>query len=155
MKKFLFASLLTLLAVSGQAQRGRASAGVRLGYALDYETATIGVDYRRDILPDVRLALSQTYMIRNNGMTAWYMDADAHYVVTVSPMFSFYPIGGCGLSVWSPAEVEGSYVRPGLNVGLGGELRLTREIAVGVDMKYNLVQTYHQALIAARVAWYF
>ncbi|MDR3261719.1 MAG: outer membrane beta-barrel protein [Tannerella sp.] len=155
MKKMIFVCLLAILAVNGHAQRGRASVGSHLGYALDCEAATIGFDYRYHFLPDFRLAPSITYMIRNNDVSAWYMDMDFHYMVPVSSIFSFYPIGGVGLSIWNWNGREGNDTRLGLNVGLGGELRLTREISVGLDMKYNVVSTYDQALTAVRVAYHF
>ncbi|MDR1454541.1 MAG: outer membrane beta-barrel protein [Tannerella sp.] len=157
MKKILLmAGLVVLCAASGHAQRGRASVGTRLGYAAEWETVTVGVDYRYNFLQDVRLAPSLTYMVRNRSMSAWYMDMDCHYVVTVSDMFSFYPLGGLGFSVWRPHLFGTDGVaRLGLNVGLGGDLRLSPQISVGLEMKYNITSTYDQALAAIRVAYHF
>jgi outer membrane protein X len=155
MKRIILISLLAMLAVSSYAQRGRASVGAQLGYALDWQAATIGFNYRYELRPDVHLAPSLVFMTRNKGMMACYMDFDAHYVVSVSEVFSFYPIGGIGLSIWNMDLLKGNAVRPGLNVGLGGELRLSPEISVGLDMKYNLIHTYDQALVAVRVGYHF
>jgi outer membrane protein X len=95
-------------------------------------------------------------MVRNKGMSALYMDADCHYIVEVSELFAFYPIGGVSLSAWRPNLLGTDAVaRLGLNLGLGAELRLSPEISAGMDMKYNLVNMYDQALIAFRVAYHF
>ncbi|MDR1675528.1 MAG: outer membrane beta-barrel protein [Tannerella sp.] len=156
MKKLLLTGIVALCAVWGQAQQGHASAGARLGYAAEWETVTLGVDYCYHFLPDFRLAPSLTCMVRNRGMSAWYMDVDCHYMVAVSELFSFYPIGGLGLSLWRP-HVFGTdaAARLGLNIGLGAELRLLPEISAGLDMKYNIIGTYDQALAAFRVAYHF
>ncbi|MDR1103613.1 MAG: porin family protein [Tannerella sp.] len=156
MKKLLVISIVALCTVNGYAQRGRASVGTRLGYAAEWETVTLGVDYRYRFLPEFRLAPSLTHMVRNRNMSAWYMDMDCHYIVTVTDMFSFYPIGGMNLSLWRQ-YLYGmtNTARLGLNVGLGAELRLTREISVSLDMKYNITGRYDQALAAVRVAYHF
>jgi outer membrane protein X len=148
--------MVALCTVNGYAQQGHMSAGARLGYAAEWETVTLGVDYRYNFLPDFRLAPSLTYMVRNRNTSAWYMDMDCHYVVTVTDLFSFYPIGGMGLSLWGQ-HLYGmeNTARLGLNVGLGAELRLTREISAGLDMKYNITSRYDQALAAVRVAYHF
>ena len=94
-------------------------------------------------------------MFRNNGASAWYIDFDAHYVVSVTRYFAFYPIGGMGMSVWDFKGSDGNRTRLGLNVGIGAELYATDEISVGTDMKYNLTKDYDQALVAVRVAYHF
>ncbi|MDR3193838.1 MAG: porin family protein [Tannerella sp.] len=156
MKRLFLTGLLALVAASGYAQSGSASVSAKTGYALDWETVTLGADYRYNFLPEFRLAPSLTYMIRNQGPSAWYMDLDCHYIVEVSELFSFYPIGGIGISIWQKDLLNRreDAARLGINIGLGGELQLSPEISVGVDMKYNLITTYDQALVAIRVAYH-
>lgn len=155
MKKIVLLCLFAAIAVSGYAQKGHASAGVRTGYAFEYETVTFGVDFRYNILPDVRIAPGVTYMFRGDGVKGWYLDLDAHYVIDVSRMFSFYPIGGLGLSIWDGKGWAGSRTRLGPNVGLGGEFRITDELSVGMDFKYNIISDFDQALFGVRVAYHF
>jgi hypothetical protein len=59
------------------------------------------------------------------------------------------------LSAWWPHLFDlDNETRIGLNVGLGCEWRLSPEISVGLDMKYNITK-YDQALAAFRVAYHF
>lgn len=157
MKKILFLCLFAALATSGYAQRGHASVGASIGYAHEYEMATFGVDLRYNVLPDIRIAPSITHMLRNNGWSAWYLDLDAHYVIDVTPTFSFYPIGGISLSIWDWSRYRNDvkHTRVGPNIGLGGEFRIIEEISVGLDFKYNLIRDHDQALGAVRVAYHF
>jgi len=114
---------------------------------------TIGVDFRYNILSDVRIAPSITHMISRYDQSAWYFDCDAHYVVAMDDKFSFYPIGGISLSALN--LLYKTHARLGFNVGLGGEIRIIDQLSVGLDMKYNVVQDYHQALVAVRAAYHF
>lgn len=155
MKKLIVIIALALLSTAGYAQHRRSSVGVNVGYALDGESATFGLDFRHKVWRNVRIAPSFTHMFRNNGLSAWYLDFDGHYVVPVTRNFAFYPIGGLGMSVWNVKGHDGNYTRVGLNVGLGAELYATDEVSVGMDMKYNLTKDYDQALIAVRVAYHF
>ena len=157
MKKFLFLCLFAALAISGYAQKGHASVGASMGYAHEYEMATFGVDFRYNILPDIRIAPSITHMFRNRGLNAWYLDLDVHYVIDVTHAFSFYPIGGLSLSIWDWNRYynDNKRTRVGPNIGLGGEFRIMDELSVGMDFKYNLIQDHDQALASVRVAYHF
>ncbi|MDR0844010.1 MAG: porin family protein [Tannerella sp.] len=165
MKKVLFVICLTIFAMQGYAQTAHYSVGGSLGYATDRKNPTIGVDFRYNLFPDIRFAPSVTRLIRNNGVDGWYMDLDGHYVVDVTRDFSFYPIGGVSLSIWNLDEdiyhfllkerVHTSHTRLGMNIGLGGEFRVTYEISIGMDFKYNVANDHSQALAAIRVGYHF
>lgn len=155
MKKLIAIIALIFLSVAGYGQRRQSSAGVNVGYALDGESATFGLDFRHNVWRNVRIAPSVMHMFRNHGISAWYLEFDGHYVVPVTRNFAFYPIGGLGMSVWNLKGHDGNQTRVGLNVGLGAELYATDQVSVGTDMKYNLTSNYDQALIAVRVAYHF
>jgi opacity protein-like surface antigen len=165
MKKVLFVICIALFAMQGQAQTGHYSVGGTLGYTTDSKNPTIGVDFRYNIFPDIRFAPSVTRMLKNDGKDGWYVDLDAHYVVDVTRDFSFYPIGGVGLSVWNYDEdnhfillkehIHTTETRLGMNIGLGGEFRITYEISIGMDFKYNVTNDHSQAIAAIRVGYHF
>ena len=116
MKKLIVTVALAFLSAAGYAQQGHASAGVNTGYALDRESVTFGLDFRYNVWRNVRIAPSVTHMFRNNGASAWYIDFDAHYVVSVTRYFAFYPIGGMGMSVWECRDRRRT-LRYGRNIG--------------------------------------
>jgi outer membrane protein X len=41
------------------------------------------------------------------------------------------------------------------NIGLGGEVYASRDLTVGLEMKYNLIQDFDQAMAAVRIAYNF
>lgn len=49
MKKLIVTIALALLSAAGYAQEGHSSAGVNVGYALDGESVTFGLDFRHNV----------------------------------------------------------------------------------------------------------
>ncbi|MDR0348923.1 MAG: porin family protein [Tannerella sp.] len=153
MKKIIYLLLFAALAVSGYAQQGDASAGLKFGYAFEFETAVFGVDFRYNIMPDIRIAPSITHMFKGKGVSGWYIDFDGHYVIDLANDFSFYPIGGIALSIWDVGE-KGRHTRLGPNIGLGGEYRVIDDLSIGMDFKYNITGgDFHQAILGVRFAY--
>ena len=38
--------------------------------------------------------------VKDDGLSAWAIDVNAHYVFKLSDMFGFYPLAGLDLSFW-------------------------------------------------------
>jgi outer membrane protein X len=157
-------------------EKGVSSIGIMIGYAVDNKSALIGADFRYNIHDRMRLAPSVLYSLKNEYRSTVYVNADAHYLARVTNKITLYPVGGLGLSVWNfdglipesldPPIPAGSYsetsgsetkIRIGLNLGFGGEVRVTKDIIVGAEFRYNLTseRIYDQAMFSARAAYYF
>jgi opacity protein-like surface antigen len=158
--------------IKHKGEKGVSSVGGIVGYAIDNKTAVIGVDYRYNIKDRIRLAPSVLYAAENEYKTTLYMNVDAHYLVRITDKMTIYPAGGLGLSLWNfdyekgvetysdmepTVKTSETKIRLGLNLGFGGEMRITRDIIVGAEFKYNLTteRAYDQAMILTRVAYYF
>jgi outer membrane protein X len=158
MKKLILTALITFLAITGgyaQYNDGRPEIGGSIGYAEFNDATTVGIDYRQTLFRGIRIAPSLVHQIRRNNLSAWHIHMDAQYVVYITSIFSFYPIGGINLSIWDDQRVEGNYTRLGFSIGLGGEFRLSKEISLGLDMKYNVVSTYKQVFLSPRIGYHF
>lgn len=95
--------MLTLFSIGAyaQTQQGQSSFGFNLGYNFnDVGNATIGIDYRYCVTDAFRLTPSITHLVKNDGLSAWAIDMNAHYVFKLSEMFGFYPLAGLSLSFW-------------------------------------------------------
>lgn len=164
MKKLVLACLVSLFTLSAFAQTtgGDRSVGVNLGYGFDSKNAILGLDYRYNFTDAFRLAPSLSYFVKKDNTSAFAIDMNAHYVVKVADMFGFYPLAGLDLAFWKHKThaVNGdkasiNKTRFGLNLGLGGELYATDELSIGVEIKYNIVKDYDQAILAFRVGYNF
>lgn len=146
----MMVSCMTLIA---QNRAGQSSVGFNVGYGFDTENATLGIDYRYCITDEFRIGPSITHFAKNNGWKAWAIDLNAHYIVRLSDKFGFYPLGGLSLSFWDLHKHDKT--RLGVNLGLGGEVYATNELTVGLEVKYNAIKTFDQALFAVRVGYSF
>ncbi len=162
MKRLLVICLLSVLCVGAYAQnkQGDSSVGFNVGYGFEWENATLGLDYRYNVTDEFRLTPSLTHYVKNDGLSAWSIDLNAHYVFRLSEMFGFYPLGGLSLSFWKaetkgPLKVKDDWTRFGANLGLGVEVYASEQITVGLEAKYNIIKDFDQAMIAVRVGYNF
>lgn len=167
MKKFVMILLLAVFSVGAHAQivQGKSSIGFNAGYAFDSENATLGIDYRYCITDEVRLNPSLIYFVKNDGLSAWAIDLNAHYVIALNDIFAFYPLAGVDLSFWKfdwggsvagySYEFDDTETRLGVNVGIGAELYATDELSIGLEVKYNIIKDIDQVLLGFRVGYCF
>lgn len=161
MKRILWVALLAVISLGAFAQKGQQSVGFNIGYGFDSKNATLGLDYRYNLTDEVRLSPSLTYFVKNDGISAWNIDMNAHYVFMLSDMFGFYPLAGLNLSFWKfgykidEYSVSQNETRFGANVGLGVELYATSQLTVGLEAKYTIIKDFDQPLLGVRVAYNF
>ncbi len=172
MRVLLLITVFVIVFTNGFAQRrvpgekGVSSVGVIVGYGIETEKAVAGIDYRYNILDKVRLAPSVLYNVKRNEADILYVNADVHYLARITPKITLYPLGGLGVFVWRNwvPELVGftvkkqteSDLRIGLNLGFGGEMRITKDFILGAEFRYNWTkQFYNQAMLLARFAYYF
>lgn len=157
-KLFLLLTMICLsLSVDAQTRRGGSSFGFNLGYAFDSEQATLGLDYRYSVTDEFRLNPGLTYLVKDDGLSAWMIDLNAHYVFKLSNFFGFYPLGGFSMSFWKAeaGNYSESCSRFGANVGLGAEIYATREFTLGLEARYNIIADFDQAMVGLRAAYCF
>ena len=161
MKKLIVMLMLTLFSIGAyaQTQQGQSSFGFNLGYNFnDVGNATIGIDYRYCVTDAFRLTPSITHFVKNDGLNAWAIDMNAHYVFKLSEMFGFYPLAGLSLSFWNWDAGHGlshNETRLGANIGLGGEVYATDNLSIGLEVKYNIIKDFDQAMLGVRVGYSF
>lgn len=167
MKKIFIAMCLLCLSIGlfAQTNRGDQSVGFNVGYGFDSENATLGIDYRYNITDAVRISPAFTYFVKADGLSACAIDLNAHYVVPLSDVFGFYPLAGVDLAFWKfhgVGEINDfgrydskSVTRFGVNLGLGAEVYATKQLTLGLEVKYNIVKDLDQALLGLRVGYNF
>ncbi len=164
MKKIVMLIMLAVISLgaSAQIERGRSSVGLNLGYGFDTENPIIGIDYRYALTNAIRINPGLSHYIKKDGLKAWAIDLNAHYVVRLSDMFRFYPLAGVDLSFWDQelikeprVEDSESKTRVGLNLGLGLEMYATERILVGLEFKYQIISKVDQAILGIRAGYVF
>lgn len=168
MKQLVIICMLALFSANSYSQTtsGDSSVGFNLGYGFDSENVTLGFDYRYNFTDAVRFAPSLSYFVKNNGLSAWAIDMNVHYAVKITEMFGFYPLAGLDLSFWrhkwdgvdaynNRYDYTDTRTRFGVNLGLGGELYASDELTIGLEIKYNIIKDFDQAILALRIGYNF
>ncbi len=160
MKKIVIMLALAVISFGAYAQttKGDSSFGLTIGGAFDdINHATLGIDYRYNLTNEVRLTPSITHFVKNDHVSAWAIDVNAHYVFVLSEYFGFYPLAGLDLSFWKwkVGHLSDNETRFGANIGLGGELYASKDISVGLEVKYLIAKDISQPIIGVRVGYNF
>lgn len=164
MKKIvmLFIMAFVAISISAQNEQGRSSVGLNLGYGFDTENPIIGLDYRYSMTNAFRINPGVSHYIKKDGLSAWAIDLNLHYLVPLSETVSFYPIVGANLSFWDQkwekeprVDASETATRFGANIGLGLEYYATSNVTVGLEVKYLIISKVDQAVLSARVGYSF
>lgn len=164
MKKLIFAFCMMLtLAIGAQAQTGRAAVGFDLGVAPMIEKGSDVTNFEIDgkvqyYLPmDFRLEGKLSYGFKDNGISMLAIAANVHYMIPVLPRFQMYPLVGFGYAR-PKAHWDGgskSFNRFLFNIGVGGELAITRNLSANIEFKYQYIKDFQRFPISVGLAYKF
>lgn len=156
MNKFIYFSVLFFLLISAKSfaqYEGTFGMGAQAGYGSSVKSVGAGVNLHYYYTNSVRFAPSFTYYLPRKGINMWEVNADAHYVVPVSWLFSVYPIGGLHYSKWKfDAEKftgigaqDETLNRIGANLGLGLQYDFRYKMRLNAEYKYQFIKDFSQS----------
>ncbi len=148
------------LNVYAQMQKKSFSFGYSGGGTMGTENGTLTIDCRYNLTNAIRISPSITRMLRYYGYRGWMYDANIHYVIPFSDVFSTYPFLGISALTLSYKEKTAEESEPketflGANIGIGGEFYFADQIIIGMDIKYNLQKKHDQMMAFIRIAYMF
>ncbi len=149
MKRFLMilvaAFCVSTMAVNAQ-QKGQMAAGVNfdlgLAYSGGYSNFGIGAKFQYSFTDNLRVEPAFTYYFKKDYLSMWDFMANVHWVFKLkNEKFTVYPLVGLGVvgtraSVWGYSASTTNF---GLNLGGGADYAITKDIAVGAELKYAIV----------------
>lgn len=150
MKKILmlFVAAMFISAASAQ-EKGQMAAGVNLnfgfGYAGSYSNIGIGAKYQYSFTDHLRIEPAFTYFFKKDFLSTWDFMANVHYVFPIAQKkMTVYPLLGVGVfgAKVKVLGVSASDTNFGLNIGGGYEYCLKENIALGAELKYQVVSGY-------------
>lgn len=165
MNKFKYFSILFLLLISAKSfaqYEGTFGMGAHTGYSTGIKQVGAGVHLHYYPSNRVRLAPAFTYFIPHKGKSTWEIDADAHYVLPVSWLFSVYPIAGLNYlnmkfdaAKYSAAgEQNWTKHRIGANLGLGIQYDFGYKVRLSVEYKYQFIRDFSQSSVMAGIGFW-
>lgn len=161
MKKYI---LLTIIAMTGlmisspvtaaASEKGRMSLGLNGGYATYNNSGYVSVDFQYSFANHVRISPSFGYAFRNEGKSAFILNADMHFPFRVARGFSLYPLAGATLQNWNYTG-RSNRTRFGGNFGGGMELAITSYLKVSLEAKYALMDDTSGGFFGLGISYVF
>lgn len=150
--------MLAILATSSVcvfAQKGDMSAGINLNFGTTAKNVGLGAKFQYGITDAIRIEPSLTYYFGGSGMLD--ITANAHYVFNVASKFNVYPLAGIGFDMcryetvdfgdsWDDLLMGGDLETKHetvscfkFNFGAGAEYDITSRIAMGLELRYEVI----------------
>ena len=153
MKKLIvFICMMFFIMGSAFAQKGIQAFGVHLGYGSEIESASIGVKYQYNITNNIRLEPSANYFFEKKGIDMFDFNANAHYLIPTENNIRLYPLAGLTFNRWDFGKVVN---RLGLNMGAGAEFDVSDNLFVNMELKYQIVKDFDQAVFNVGLTYMF
>jgi outer membrane protein X len=159
MKKTLLFLAAAFMALCASAQqKGDVGIGINLGVApvieddVDMTNFGLGAKINYNATDEVRLELNTNYWFKDKNMSIFDISANFHYLIPVADRFLLYPLVGVGYArphvpgistsiMGVGVKTDGqSWDRVLVNVGIGGELALTNDLSLGLEVKYQYIK---------------
>ena len=177
MKKTLLLAALLAFAVQSQAQTqvqvpvpgvtrnpaydktNSKALGVNLLFGSFNNNIGIGAKYQHFVTDNIRLEGSFGYYFPSNGLYAWDINANAHYVFRLSPKFAVYPLTGFSYSNWglklgilNNTTVYDHTGSLGANFGGGVQYFLTDNVFVNAEAREQVLSgNYSQTNVSVGI----
>lgn len=167
-RKAMFILVAALVACSVNAQeKGDMAAGLNLSYGLhsDYKNFGIGAKFQYNLTDAIRIEPSVSYFLKKDYMSMWDINANIHYLFHVGDNFVIYPLAGLtflgakadfgdALGEWGDlvegygGKTSASETKFGANLGGGAQYWLTKNFALNLEIKYQLVSDFDRPVIS-------
>lgn len=136
-------------------QEQRWAIGLNLGYGTDIEKPFIGVRGQYGINEAFDIAANFNYYFKESyeeygssmDLKYWDLNADLHWNVLRGENFRLYPFAGLTyMRAVASTESEGVTVSAsdgefGMNLGVGGAYDISSNFAIGVELKYQIIDS--------------
>lgn len=159
-KRMVFVVAVAMLAsVAYSQEKGDMSAGVNVSYGTSdgFSNFGFGAKFRYNITDAIRVEPSATYFLEKDYTNMWDINANVHYLFPVADKFVVYPLAGVTM-MGVKVEVLGfsdSESKFGANLGGGVDYKLTDNIDLNLEIKYQLVSDFDRPVFSIGGAYRF
>lgn len=153
-------ALLALIPLTASAGKGETSVGLLAGYNTKTSSGLAGIYLQYQCNPWLRLSPDAQTIFRNNDLSAFHINGNAHFLIPLQSNMNFYPIAGLSYQSWkyndkSGNEDNNNINRFGLNVGCGYDIKVTPTLKFMVEGKYSLVKDASSFGISVGIGYIF
>lgn len=152
MKKIIFMAFFALVSTFASAQE----LGVHGLFRTDSGNFGVGVQGRYNFTKEIRGAASFNYYFTDKGVSAWDINANGQYLFPVGKGFTLYPFAGLTYlhtSVDLGEFGKASNGNLGLNLGGGLDYKLSKDLKLNVEPRFQLVKGYNELVLNVGVVY--
>lgn len=154
MKKFLLFSLLALLAAfNASAAQGEKAFGAQFGYASKHSMVGLGLNFQYEFINNVRVEPEFIYYFKSEGIDAFNLNLNFHYLIRTSSKFAIYPLAG--FSYARIGDDFGNWNRFGGNIGVGTEYSVNNNFAFYIEQRFQILKDMNQSVTCLGVKYKF
>ena len=163
MKKLFLTMLVVLVSMSAMAQDKKFGLGFNLLYGTKIENVGFGVKGQYYASEAVRLEANVDYFMKNkhfkkgdkeDEVTSADVNVVAHYLIPTGSKMYLYPIAGVGLSLWHYSVLDNDR-KVSINLGAGYQFDIAEDFVISAEAKYQIIDSYNQAVFAVGAAYKF
>lgn len=167
MKKLLMVAITLMVGFcAAMAQKDVKAVGVNLNYGSEISNFGIGAKFQYGITDQVRVEPSFDYYLKKDGMSFWDINANVHYLFNATESIKIYPLVGLGYGHYSLSweydyddfygnEELMSEGKIALNLGAGAEYQLDKNLSIGAELKYQIINHFNQLVITIGATYKF
>lgn len=149
MKKIMMIALLTICAAVGaRAESGHISAAGQFAYASKNSMAGLGVQVQYEPIVNWRIAPEFMYYFKNDGLSAYNLNLNVHYVIPTSASIAIYPLVGFSYGHYKAEAfgVNDSEGHCGANVGMGAQYFIKEHLHFFIEERFQIMKDFNQSV---------
>lgn len=158
MKKYLLIAIVALAtALGASAESGDIAVGGQFAYASKNSMAGLGLQVQIEPITNWRFAPEFIYYFKTDGVSAFNVNANIHYVIPTSEAFAIYPLAGFTYANFR-ADVPGGHLttdKCGANIGMGAQYRIKERLHFFSEERFQIMKDWNQSVTVLGLKYTF
>ena len=156
MKKYLLIAIVALAtALGASAESGDISVGGQFAYASKNSMAGLGLQVQIEPITNLRFAPEFIYYFKNDGMSAYNVNLNIHYVIPTSTTFAIYPLAGFTYANFKYDNTDLSMDRCGANIGMGAQYQIKERLHFFTEERFQIMKDWNQSVTVMGLKYTF
>ena len=156
MKKYIFMAILAVATVFGAyAESGDIAVGAEFAYASKNSMAGLGLQVQIEPITNWRFAPEFMYYFKNDGVSAYNVNLNFHYVIPTSTTFAIYPLVGFTFASFMPDGPGDDVNRCGANIGMGAQYQIKERLHFFTEERFQILKDFNQSVTCLGLKYTF
>ena len=158
MKKYIFMAIIAIASCFNMsAEQGDVSAAAQFVYASKHSMAGLGLQVQYEPIAKFRLAPEFIYFFKDDGLSAYNVNMNLHYIIPTSNTVAIYPLVGFSFGHYMADALVGTVSDDhcGANVGLGAQYRIQDKLYFFTEERFQIMKDFNQSVTVLGLKYTF